>query len=245
MTASVFIHDSQRDRWKVMQAIRALDEAATKVGIALDPSFDPADLHAELWPLNPRYSSPRLNPRNFVHVVGIHGEPLRYATRSAIRLYNWYDGKTFATESRTLSVYYDHPEDAPHTDQAIILAPIADRIHGRVTYNGAVWIAEELRGPRPELDGGHVSTIVSALSRMLALYLFDVDWCVATAHAAHVGFGGPAEHYGWKGIAYPCHAERVGGLSADVHLMWSRREDILEEAERIASHGINATPTSN
>lgn len=242
MTAGDFLHVNQRDRWIVMQAIRALDDAAEKVGITLDPSFDPTYLDGHVWPLNPRYSSPRLTPRNFVHVMGSGGTPEHLVTRSAIRLYNWYDGKTFATESRSLSVYYDHPEDAPHTDQAIILAPIADRIHGRVTYNGAVWIADELRGPRPELNGGHVSTIVSTLSRLLAVYLFDVDWCVATAHARHVGFGGPTEHYGWANIAFPSHAERVGDLSADVHLMWSRRADILEEASRIAEHGINATP---
>lgn len=240
MSAGDFIHVNQRDRWKVMQAIRALDDLAAKVGITLDPSFDPAYLDGHVWALNPRYSSPRLNPRNFVHVMGSGGNPTRLVTRSAIRLYNWYDGKTFASESRTLGVYYDYPQDAPHTDQAIVLAPIADRIHGRVTYNGAVWIDKELRGPRDELNGGHVSTIVSALSRMLAVYLFDVDWCVATASKAHVGHGGPTEHYGWNGIAFPCHAERVGDLSADVHLMWSRRQDILDEAERICA-GITAT----
>lgn len=231
MTATDFIQDYGFGRDQVEDAVAHLDARARKIGLKFEPSFDPKTLDATVWPLNPRYASPRLNPRNFVHVRGEIGGVLK--TRSATRLYNWYDGKTFASESRNLGVYYDFPEHARHTDQAIILAPIADRIHGRVAYNGAVYIAKELRGPRDELSGGYVSSIVSAMSRMLALYLFDVDWCVATASKEHIGYGGPAEHYGWKGFAYPPHAERVGTLSADVQVMWSRREDILEEAERI------------
>lgn len=72
---------------------------------------------------------------------------------------------------------------------------------------------------------------------MFALYLFDPDWCVATTPASHF-LKGTSERYGWAGIAHPSHAERIGDMTNDVHLMWSRREDMLKEAESIARDGL-------
>ncbi len=231
-----FLLGEGRARQTVIEAVSRLDGLALEAGILFRPSFNPADLDDADAPLNQRYTSGRLTSRNF---VGISGNFFGGETRQAIRLYNWYDGATLASESRALRVYYDHPDDAEHTEHAIIAAPIADRIHGRVCFNGAVWVAPDMRGPRPELGGVFVSQIVSALSRMFALYLFDPDWCIATTPEDHF-LKGTSERYGWAGIADPCHVENIGNGPVKVRLMWSRREDMLAEAERIASEGLRA-----
>lgn len=233
-----FLEDEGRWRTTVIDAVAMLVSAARKAGLDFMPGRNPGHLSNAPAPLNPRYAG-RLHSRNYFDIIGSggHGEDRHLLTRQAVRLYNWYDGASLASESRALRVYYDHPEDAPHTDHCIIAAPIADRIHGRVCFNGAVWVSPDLRGPRPELGGVFVSQIVSALSRMFALYLFDPDWCVATTPADHFKRG-TSERYGWAGIAHPAHVERIGSNINDVHLMWSRREDMLAEAERIARDGL-------
>lgn len=235
-SARDFLAGEGRWRESVLEAVARLDTLALKLGIEFEPYHNPTLLHEGDAPINPRYRfGARISPRNFIHISGY--APGVHVSRQAIRLYNWYDGANLASESRALRVYYDHPEDAPHTDHCIINAPIADRVHGRVCFNGAVWVAPDLRGPRPELGGVFVSQIVSTLSRMFALYLFDPDWCVATTPADHFKRG-TSERYGWAGIAHPAHVERVGDSINDVYLMWSRREDMLAEAERIARDGL-------
>jgi hypothetical protein len=237
MSSLDFIQDGQGWRWSLVQAVKMLDDAAERAGLTLDPSHEPAYLDGHVAPLNPRYTSGRLTSRNFVHVLGSGLSPTQVATRSALRVYNWYDGNTLASESRALRVYYDHPEDAKHTEHAIFSSPIADRIQGRAAFNGAVWVHPDLRGPRDELGGAHVVRIVSSLSRFLALYLFDVDWCVATT-PAKLAMDGLWERAGWAGCTGGLN-EAVDGIhNQNCHLMWSRREDIIAEAEQIAAHGI-------
>lgn len=242
-SAHRFLLGEGRDRDAAIRAVARLENLAHQVGITFGASHAFHEIvPVPLAPLNPRYDFKRtthLGPRNAFWVGGwAAGEVFSgVATRSAARLYNWYDGANLASESRALRVYYDHPEDAKHDEHAIISAPIADRIHGRVCFNGAVWVSPDLRGPRPELGGVFVSQIVSALSRMFALYLFDPDWCIATTPTAHF-LKGTSERYGWAGIAHPAHTECVAGNHADVHLMWSRRDDMLAEAERICAEGL-------
>lgn len=241
----------QGGRWRetVATAVSALERAGERVGIDFLPCDEPWELiNARAnWSidasLNPRFDPERgrLNARNYAALYSVMRPPQKHrcATTQAIRLYNWYDGANLASESRALRVYYDHPDDAKHTEHAIITAPIADRIHGRVCFNGAVWVSPDLRGPRKELGGVFVSQIVSALSRMFALYLFDPDWCIATTPEDHF-LKGTSERYGWAGIASPCHVENIGNGDVKVRLMWSRREDMLAEAERIARDGLRA-----
>ncbi len=225
------------DHWRetVLAAVNVLELEAAKVGLRFQPSHEPTYLDDSDAPLNPRYVKGPLTGRNFFCILGDTPDG---TTRQAVRLYNWYDGASLASEARALRIYYDHPSDAQHTDYALYDCPIADRINGRVAFNGAVWVHPDLRGARPELDGRHVAQIISPLSRLLALYLFDVDWCIATTKETLVGKGVTAR-YGWAGIE-PGVRENIGSIGGDpaCWLMWSHREDILAEATRIARDGI-------
>jgi len=240
MTALEFIAEAAEWRNLLEKAIGALDAEAFKLGLTFEPSHNPAYLDGSIAPVNPRYLPGRLSARNFVHIMGSGGNPEHLQTRQALRVYNWYDGATLASESRALRVYYDHEEDAGHREYAIYSHPIADRIHGRVAFNGAVWVAPDLRGPRSELNGAHVSQIISPLSRLFALYLYDVDWCIATTKEALV-LKQVTDRYGWAGVE-PGLKENIGSIGGetDCWLMWSRREDILKEAERIIEKGVGA-----
>lgn len=241
MTTLEFIAEAAEWRDTLEKAIGVLDATAFKIGLTFEPSHDFRSIAIPPGSaLNPRYDAEtsRLTERNAVWIGG--DENGRWATRQALRIYNWYSGATLASESRALRVYYDHDDDARHTDYAIYDHPIADRIRGRVAFNGAVWVSPDLRGPRPELNGVHVAQIISPLSRFIAAYLYDVDWCIATAPAGHKK-AGITDRYGWAGVV-PGLRENIGGMSTenDCWLMWSRREDILAEAERIATHGLRA-----
>jgi len=227
-------------RWRetIVDAVTVLEHEAAKVGIQFMASHRPDSLYVDCAPLNPRYTAARLTGRNFFCLHGSKDIYLPSVTRAASRLYTWHGGATLASESRALRIYYDHPEDAKHTEYAIFSCPIADRIQGRVAFNGAVWVDPALRGDRPELGGARVSQIVSSLSRLMAAYLFDVDWCIATTKTDKV-LKGTAARYGWAGITAGV-TESIAGVpgAADCHLMWSRREDILAEADRIVRHGL-------
>lgn len=227
-------------RWReiVADAVGVLEHEAAKVGLFFQPSHEASDLDGSIAPVNPRYCSPRVSPKNFVHVMGSGGVPERLQTRQAIRLYHWYSGANLASEGRALRIYYDHPEDARHTEYAIFSQPIAERIHGRVAFNGAIWVHPELRGPLRELNGARVAQIISPLSRFLALYLYDADWCIATSKDLLVR-NGTANRYGWAGVEGGV-AESISSIGGapDCALMWSRREDVIAEAARIVRDGV-------
>lgn len=227
-------------RWReiVGAAVSVLEIEALRLGVEFRPGYDFAMLATTrtLAPLNPRYdvTRSRLTPRNAVWVPGTREGLL--VTRQAVRLYAWYEGKTLASASRALEVYHDHPDEAGHREHAIVASPIADRIHGRVAFNGALYVDKALRGERSELGGARLSQIISALNRLLALALFEVDWCIATTPVDHRDRG-ISERYGWARVEPAAYTESLD-TTTNVCLMWSRREDILAEAESIVAGGI-------
>lgn len=242
-SARTFLEGEGRWRSTVAQAVGRLEQIALGMGVQFVPC-DPEGFVIERdaagipGPLNPRYDyrRSRLFSRNFVSFVGKRdGGGI---STQAGRLYTWTGGATLASEARALRIIYDHPDDARHTDYSIFAHPIADRIHGRVAYNGAVFVREDLRKARDELGGIHLAQVISPLSRLAALYLFDVDWCIATTKAK-LFLNGTADRYGWAGISggVDQHIEGIGG-ERDHYLMWSRRDDMLAEAERICAEGL-------
>lgn len=239
---------AREGRWRetVHDAVRQLDQLADKIGIAFYPCE--AETFAAIryedripGPLNPRYDhcKAHLTKRNFVGIVGLDRSGRAVSTQ-AIRLYHWYAGANLASEARAMRVIYDDADRAGHTEYSLFSQPIAERIHGRVTYNGAVFVADAYRGERPELGRVRLSQVVSALSRLLAAHLFDADWCIATCKADHIRCG-IADRYGWAKVepGVTQHIESIGG-DTSCGLMWSRRADILHEAEAIARSGLCA-----
>lgn len=234
----------QRWRQVAEDAAAALDHQACALGIRFEPGHDFERFKAlratmDQAPLNPRYDPAycRLDHRNAAYLIGWDPEG-EIASMSAVRAYDWHDGRTLASESRNLRAVYDRPElDGRHLEHSMVTAPIADRIHGRVTYNGAVVIRKDYRGARDEIGKARLSQIVSGLGRMLALGLFGADWAVAASKTFMV-LNGAAKRYGWAKIEAGVTEKLAIGVGLpDCHLMWSRREDMVTEAQRIIAAG--------
>lgn len=244
MTVSSWLANVDCWRELVRDAARQVEEEAAKIGLTFEVGCDFERFKAlrrtvDQAALNPRYDPEfsRLDSSNALCVIGAAGGEV--ATMSAIRCYDWQH-TTLADESRTLRAYYDYPRrDAPHVEHSIVTAPIAERISGRVTAHGAVWVRPDLRrSADPRSRAVPVSHLVSALSRMIAAHYFNPDWCYATSKSMMV-LNGAAALYGWHQI---CGGWReslnVAGGGYDAALMWSRKADVIAEAEAIRRDGL-------
>jgi GNAT superfamily N-acetyltransferase len=147
-----------------------VEAAARERGVALtlrtdfDRLFALSRRHRDSWPplspiFNPEHNA--LDGETAFWIEGVDGRGETVAANAA-RLYDLGD-RSLADELRSLRIFYDDPTPHVAAGEAVeVTAPSTARIHGRVTFAGALWV-------RPDYRRHGFAKIIPRLTRSYAL----------------------------------------------------------------------------
>lgn len=147
------------------------------------------------------------------------------ATQAA-RIYDWPE-TSLKDEATSLRMFYADPDAAfARGDRCEIIAPIAEKITGRVAFSGGIWYRRDFRGK-------HLGTILPRISRAYALTRCNSDFTIAMMADAVIA-GGLAERAGYTKlehssielVASPLGAMRCG-------LGWMTSDELLADLAAI------------
>jgi hypothetical protein len=147
------------------------------------------------------------------------------ATQAA-RIYDWPE-TSLKDEATSLRMFYADPDAAfARGDRCEIIAPIAEKITGRVAFSGGIWYRRDFRGK-------HLGTILPRISRAYALTSCNSDFTIAMMADAVIA-GGLAERAGYTKlehssielVASPLGAMRCG-------LGWMTSDELLADLAAI------------
>ncbi|WP_271596928.1 hypothetical protein [Bradyrhizobium sp. CCBAU 45384] len=139
---------------------------------------------------------------------------------NATRLYD-LSHSNFAEHLRTLKAFYSEPiTHAHHHDRCACIAPAAEKMTGKIAYNGDLWVRRDLRGQG-------VPRMIARVTRSIAYAMWAPDFLCALVARWRVDRGLP--HY--------YHHEPDGSIlrlvreniAEDNWLVWVTGEELKSE----------------
>ena len=218
------------------RVVLATDFAVRNLGIRLSLSSDFEELadinranRRDWYPLMPNFD-PRqssLSADNAFWLKGVDAQG-DVVLCHAVRLYA-FAGTSFKEELESLRFYYGRPAEAAAAGLSIeVTAPAADRITGRVSYSGALWVRSDFRG-------GGLARLIPPLSRVLAVTRWYPAYhtCILMQPTVEKGM---AAVYGYDHLEYAIWVRNLPGFGANLKsaVCWKTTEEATREIEQRA-----------
>lgn len=221
----------------IARTILDADFAVRSTGVRLSLSSDFEELarvnernRADWYPLMPNFdvSGSTLDPDQSFWVKGVdaHGDVV---LTHCVRLYVLRN-TTLKDEVESLRFYYDDPEAVAATGLSTeASAPMAQRISGRVSYSGSLWVRSDFRG-------AGLGQLVPPLSRALALTRWYPNYHVCFVSRGLISKG-LHRTYGYSNLQYSVWLRKFAGFGAGVEcgMCWMDTAEAEAEIEANAS----------